>query len=64
VSTDVPMRYKEDLKATFPGIDTKGMLIVPTCQNAAVDLVRMGEEVETEKDRLLERVRNLQHLST
>eukprot|EP00959_Pyramimonas_sp_CCMP1952_P358529 7506968-Pyramimonas_sp.AAC.1 len=42
----------------FPGVDTTGILIIPTCQNSAVDLVRVGEEVETEKDRLLERVRS------
>jgi hypothetical protein len=53
----VPKRYKEDVAATFPGLDVEGLLIVPTCQNSAVDLVQMGDEVETEKDRLLERVR-------
>ncbi|PSC75053.1 Methylmalonic aciduria and homocystinuria type D mitochondrial [Micractinium conductrix] len=31
------------------------MLVIPTCQHAQVDLVQMGEKVETEKDRLLER---------
>lgn len=33
------------------------MLIVPTCQQAALDLVKTGEKVDVEKDRLLERVR-------
>jgi hypothetical protein len=42
--------------AMFPGIATTGILIIPTCQNSEVDLVRVGEEVEIEKDRLLERV--------
>jgi len=32
------------------------LLIVPTCQQADTDLVRMGDKVENEKDRLLERV--------
>lgn len=34
------------------------MLVIPTCQQADVDLVQMGEKVDVEKDRLLERVRN------
>lgn len=34
------------------------MLIVPTCQRSDVDLVQMGEKVDLEKDRLLERVRS------
>jgi hypothetical protein len=34
-----------------------GMLVIPTCQHATLDLVQRGEKVETEKDRLLERVR-------
>jgi hypothetical protein len=42
--------------ALFPGTPLDGMLVIPTCQHAAVDLVQMGERVETEKDRLLERV--------
>ena len=32
------------------------MLIIPTCQRSAVDLVRIGTVIEDEKDRLLERV--------
>jgi hypothetical protein len=32
------------------------MLIIPTCQHSDIDLVRTGEKVEDEKDRLLERV--------
>jgi hypothetical protein len=31
------------------------MLIIPTCQHAEFDLIQMGEQIETEKDRLLER---------
>eukprot|EP00238_Polyblepharides_amylifera_P014948 CAMPEP_0196580022 /NCGR_PEP_ID=MMETSP1081-20130531/26406_1 /TAXON_ID=36882 /ORGANISM="Pyramimonas amylifera, Strain CCMP720" /LENGTH=176 /DNA_ID=CAMNT_0041899773 /DNA_START=37 /DNA_END=567 /DNA_ORIENTATION=- len=52
---DVPKRFKEELGCIFPGLDLTGLLIIPTCQNSAVDLVRVGEEIETEKDRLLER---------
>ena len=40
----------------FPGVDLTGMLAVPTCQHSDVDLVRTGEKIEQEKDRLLERV--------
>lgn len=35
-----------------------GLLIVPTFQRSSIDLVKMGEIVETEKDRLLELVRS------
>lgn len=31
-------------------------MIVPTCQRSTFDLVRVGESIENEKDRLLERV--------
>lgn len=41
----------------FPKVDMDKILIVPTCQHAAMDLVRVGEDVDTEKDVLLERVR-------
>ena len=34
-----------------------GLLIVPTFQRSGLDLVQMGEKIEAEKDRLLERVR-------
>ena len=52
---ECPKKYAEEVKALFPNVDTAGMLIVPTCQNSDIDLVKVGEEVETEKDRLLER---------
>ncbi|KAK3263999.1 hypothetical protein CYMTET_27235 [Cymbomonas tetramitiformis] len=51
---DCPRKHKEEVAAIFPGLDVQGMLIVPTCQNSAVDLVKVGEDVENEKDRLLE----------
>ncbi|GBG66435.1 hypothetical protein CBR_g61478 [Chara braunii] len=38
----------------FPGIQTDDLLLIPTCQNAAVDLIRLGDDVAQEKDRLLE----------
>ncbi len=40
----------------LPGADLSSLLIVPTCQRAALDLVRTGEDVDTEKDKLLEQV--------
>lgn len=49
-----PRQYRSDLAVIFPGQDPLSLLIVPTCQNSAMDLVRTGEEVEEEKDRLLE----------
>lgn len=49
-----PQQYKSDLAAMFPGVAASEVLIVPTCQNSAVDLVRTGDDIEREKDRLLE----------
>jgi hypothetical protein len=46
-----------EVQSVFPDVDLTGMLIVPTCQQADYDLVRTGEKIDTEKDRLLERVR-------
>jgi hypothetical protein len=40
----------------FPGVDLEKLLIVPTCQHAAMDLVQTGEPVDEEKDKLLEKV--------
>eukprot|EP00884_Botryococcus_braunii_P018057 jgi/Botrbrau1/4935/Bobra.0122s0017.1 len=50
-----PHAHQGEVAAIFPGVDPKGMLVVPTCQHAKVDLVRVGDAVEGEKDRLLER---------
>lgn len=39
----------------FPPIDFKnGLIVIPTMQHAKEDLVKVGEEIEKEKDRLLE----------
>ncbi len=38
--------------------------MIPTCQRSDIDLVRFGEVIEQEKDRLLERVRIGCHLCT
>eukprot|EP00894_Picocystis_sp_ML_P000691 jgi/Pico_ML_1/51208/g2283.t2 len=54
-STACPNRHAQEVEALFPGVDAKSVLIVPTCQHAKVDLARVGEPVEQEKDALLER---------
>ena len=40
----------------FQHVDLSQVLIIPTCQQAGVDLVNTGEKVEQHKDNLLERV--------
>jgi hypothetical protein len=59
-----PRQYKSDLEAIFPSVQIKDLLIIPTCQNSEVDLVRTGEIIEQEKDRLLETVSTLIMLMT
>eukprot|EP00879_Flechtneria_rotunda_P026377 GHRR01028121.1.p2 GENE.GHRR01028121.1~~GHRR01028121.1.p2 ORF type:complete len:150 (+),score=51.42 GHRR01028121.1:319-768(+) len=44
-----------DVQSIFPDEQLSGMLLVPTCQQADHDLVRTGEAIDREKDRLLER---------
>lgn len=53
----LPASMSREVQSVFPDVDLAGMLVVPTCQQADYDLVRTGEKVEGEKDRLLERVR-------
>eukprot|EP00882_Tetradesmus_deserticola_P028637 GHRQ01031906.1.p1 GENE.GHRQ01031906.1~~GHRQ01031906.1.p1 ORF type:complete len:178 (+),score=14.11 GHRQ01031906.1:42-575(+) len=50
-----PPAMTREIQSVFPDVDLSGMLVVPTCQQADYDLVRTGEKVELEKDRLLER---------
>eukprot|EP00232_Nephroselmis_pyriformis_P012742 CAMPEP_0182899376 /NCGR_PEP_ID=MMETSP0034_2-20130328/28042_1 /TAXON_ID=156128 /ORGANISM="Nephroselmis pyriformis, Strain CCMP717" /LENGTH=170 /DNA_ID=CAMNT_0025033403 /DNA_START=29 /DNA_END=541 /DNA_ORIENTATION=+ len=52
---EVPRKHMDEMKTMFKGDDLTGMLIVPTCQKSALDVVRVGDEIEEEKDRLLER---------
>ncbi|EFN59706.1 hypothetical protein CHLNCDRAFT_133264 [Chlorella variabilis] len=52
---ECPRRHRDDVAALFPGTSLDGMLVIPTCQHAQMDLVQMGQRVEDEKDRLLER---------
>lgn len=42
---------------TGQSVQLAGLLVIPTCQHAKMDLVQTGEKVEAEKDRLLENVR-------
>jgi hypothetical protein len=52
----LPPAITREVQSVFPDVDLANMLIVPTCQQADYDLVRTGEKIDTEKDRLLERV--------
>lgn len=56
LAADMPKRVAQEVAHVFPDVELEGMLVVPTCQRSDVDLVQMGEAIETEKDRLLERV--------
>ncbi|KAI8473629.1 MAG: methylmalonic aciduria and homocystinuria type D protein [Monoraphidium minutum] len=51
-------RVMDQLAAVFPSAapaSSAGLLVVPTCQRSDLDLVKTGEAVDDEKDRLLER---------
>jgi hypothetical protein len=50
-----PRHHREELSYVFPGLDAEGLLVIPTCQHACLDLVNVGVSVEREKDALLER---------
>ncbi|KAK9802671.1 hypothetical protein WJX73_003630 [Symbiochloris irregularis] len=52
---ECPARLNSEVAAVYPSTPTDDMLIVPTFQRSTLDLVRMGEAIEAEKDRLLER---------
>ena len=52
----VPKAHRDDIKAVFPTLTADqldALKIVSTCQRAREDLVKMGEKIENEKDRLL-----------
>ena len=44
------------LALAYPLLQIAGLLILPTCQHAKMDLVQTGQLVEDEKDALLEKV--------
>ena len=52
----VPNTYRDEVKAVFPNADLDALKAVITCQKSQVDLVKQGEQVENEKNELLERV--------
>ena len=49
-----PRALLREMERVFPGQDLGGLLVVATCQQARHDLVRVGDMIEAEKDRLLE----------
>lgn len=46
----------KELQYVFPNTDISGVIAIPTMQFAKNELVNIGDEIEVEKDRLLERV--------
>jgi len=54
---EVPRAFARELAMVLPDVAQAGLLIVPTFQKAAMDLVNVGPDVAKEKDDLLEKVR-------
>ena len=50
-----PKNFLRELQFIFPTEDISNVLAIPTMQCARTELVRVGDDVEAEKDRLLER---------
>ena len=46
--------FLREMEMVLPGIGLQGLLCIPTMQHSREDLVKIGENIETEKDRLLE----------
>jgi hypothetical protein len=47
--------FQREIEFVLPGVALdKGLLAIATMQNARHDLVQVGDDIETEKDRLLE----------
>lgn len=51
-----PKRFIKELQYVFPNCDLTDVIAIPTMQFAKNELVNIGDEIEVEKDRLLERV--------
>lgn len=49
----IPRTHRDEVAAIFPNVSTEDMLVVPTCQRSAVDLVEWGDDAAREKDKLL-----------
>ena len=54
---DCPTRFVSELKAVFPKANPSETRIIPTCQQSKLDLTNWGDDVEKEKDALLEKAR-------
>ena len=50
-----PKNFIRELQFVFPEEDLTDIIAIPTMQNAQMELVQVGDEIEVEKDRLLER---------
>jgi hypothetical protein len=50
-----PRALRGEISAVLRGMDISNLLLVCTCQHAAMDLVATGDAVEVEKDELLVR---------
>jgi hypothetical protein len=53
-----PNRFIKELQYVFPNTDISNVIAIPTMQFARNELVNIGDEIEVEKDRLLEKVNN------
>ena len=51
-----PKRFIKELQFVFPNTDLTNVIAIPTMQFAKSELVNIGDDIEVEKDRLLERV--------
>lgn len=54
--------FLREAKYVFPALDVDGdcrLIVLPTMQHARYDLVKVGEEIEQEKDTLLLTVSNI-----
>jgi hypothetical protein len=46
--------FLREIENVIPGIDSTALIAIPTMQHAREDLVKIGDNIEDEKDRLLE----------
>ncbi|KNC79502.1 hypothetical protein SARC_08108 [Sphaeroforma arctica JP610] len=52
---DAPQRMRKEMPNVFPGVDFKGLLIIPTFQRTDLDLTSIGPAIEEVKDDCLEK---------
>lgn len=55
----IPRTHRDEVQAIFPTTSIEELLVIPTCQKSAVDLVEWGDAAAQEKDRLLIRFQRL-----